>query len=84
MRRVYYAGHTKADTLSDKELEGYSKTPFGRKCAGCGITLVTEEDFARHFVISDDDWLYRLYNLGECPNKVIKNAGTLVHTIRGD
>ena len=45
------------------ELIGLACTPCGIQCAKCGTMLETEADFAKHFVVSDPQFL----NLGECP-----------------
>ena len=54
---------TKADLISAEQLDALDRTPFGGSCASCGEILVTEGDFARHFLIPDERYL----NLGECP-----------------
>lgn len=56
--------YTKTDLLSDDQMEGLDATPWGLTCSGCDTLLVTEGDFARHFVLPDATFL----NLGECPN----------------
>ena len=47
-----------------REIHGLANTPCGLTCAGCGTLLVTEADFASHFIIPDENYL----NLGGCPN----------------
>ena len=62
------APYTKWDFLSESERETYSNQTFGSgfmKCSGCGEKIVTEADFAKHFIIPD----VRYFNLGNCPNK---------------
>lgn len=51
---------------ANRELQGLTDTPCQLHCAGCGVYLATEEDFARHFLIPD----VRYLNLGRCPDKV--------------
>jgi len=47
------------------ELEWMTDTPFAGECSGCGEKLLTEKDFAQHYVIPDE----RYPNLGNCPNR---------------
>lgn len=56
--------YTKADLISEDQVAALDKTPCGLSCSGCQTLLVTEGDFARHFVLADATYL----NLGECPN----------------
>jgi hypothetical protein len=53
-----------AKALADY-IEGLHNTPCGLTCDGCGTLLVTEGDFAAHFVIRDENYL----NLGNCPER---------------
>jgi hypothetical protein len=48
-----------------REIYGLQHTECNLHCAGCGENLSTEWDFAKHFVIPDEQFL----NLGECPNR---------------
>lgn len=61
-------GQTKYDYLTESARESLARIRFGRPCSGCGITLATELDFARHFVAADNHYL----NLGRCPNRILK------------
>lgn len=61
---------TKWETLDEATREAYQETPFNRPCAYCGVLLATEADFAKHFIVTDRRYL----NLGDCPNKLVKDA----------
>jgi hypothetical protein len=54
---------TKWKFIDDSLRAGLDATRCGLTCTGCGEALVTEGDFARHFVIKDPTYL----NLGNCP-----------------
>lgn len=56
------AAQKEVDLLTH-QLEGLENTPCGIPCV-CGVTLVTEADFARHYLLANPRYL----NLGECPN----------------
>jgi hypothetical protein len=49
------------------EILGMQRTPFTAngtgKCSSCGDVLPTEADFAKHFLVEDEQFL----NLGYCP-----------------
>ena len=49
-----------------REIDSLIKTALDLKCAGCGVQLNSEAEFAKHFRIPDERYL----NLGECPDKV--------------
>jgi hypothetical protein len=61
---------TKWDLLSAEERDSLENTSCGLNCAGCGMTLATEADFARHFILTRG-LQYR--NLGDCPLTVLRN-----------
>lgn len=61
---------TKWDLLGDAARAAYERMTIHADggpvlCAGCAEVLVTEADFARHFVIPD----LRYWNVGDCPNQ---------------
>lgn len=56
---------TKWDLLSTEEKVQYTKTAFGFECTNCDELLVTEADFAKHFVIDN----VQHFNLGHCPRE---------------
>lgn len=51
------------------ELWGLTQTKFTAngtgRCSACGEVLATEADFAKHFLVPDEQYL----NLGYCPKK---------------
>ncbi len=57
---------TKADLISKEQLEALDRVPINCPCSYCRELLVTEGDFARHFVLPNE----RHLNLGECPKRV--------------
>ena len=69
-RRADGWGHwTKWDLIGDAERKSLDTIQFtGQSCSGCGESLATEGDFARHFVLDDTRYL----NLGNCPVKDAK------------
>lgn len=54
---------TKWDILDGASRDRLVTQPCNLHCAGCNQLLVSEADYARHFVIADP----RLSNLGRCP-----------------
>lgn len=47
----------------ENDLAWMERTPCGLRCSGCGLLLLTEAEFAKHFVLPDTRYL----NLGDCP-----------------
>src|SRR5690349_14162830 len=41
----------------ESEMYGLEHTECGLKCSGCGEVLITEKDFAAHFIIPDERYL---------------------------
>jgi hypothetical protein len=75
-REMIMVLRTKWDVLSERrdalkaqladvesELVGMLTSELGVACAGCGLWLATEADFAQHFQVTDD----RFLNVGRCP-----------------
>lgn len=54
---------TKWDLISESERQSLEKTPLGKNCSGCEEPLLTEADFARHFLLYNR----RHRNVGYCP-----------------
>lgn len=57
---------TRWDLITPAEREALSLAKFNGRCSGCNEYLETEEDFARHFIVSNKQFK----NLGECPKKM--------------
>lgn len=59
---------TKWDLIDADERRALANTPCHHvACAGCDITLFTEADFAKHFIVPDARYL----NIGHCPKSVL-------------
>lgn len=54
---------TKWDLLSEEDRRGLERTTCGVECTGCGEPLITEADFAQHFILYNRTYL----NIGYCP-----------------
>ena len=59
------ANITKWDLLDEGERAELDATPCDLPCFGCDKLLVTEGDFARHFILYN----VQLRNVGYCPVK---------------
>lgn len=59
---------TKWDYLSERDREFAERQWLVRACSYCGIILMTEADFAKHFVLPDARYL----NLGYCPVRMVR------------
>lgn len=66
-------------------LDDLTNVSCGLNCSACGELLVTEADFARHFVVKEYDIKLGLLNLGYCPNvtKIKTQVDTTITVARG-
>lgn len=55
--------------LMERDMESLKTLKCEVNCSGCGQFLATEADFAKHFVIPDEQH----WNLGECPVQVARD-----------
>jgi hypothetical protein len=56
---------TKWDLISEETREALEGAVCNLSCPGCGVLLVTEAEFAKHFRLYNPAYL----NLGYCPVK---------------
>lgn len=63
--QLQLAKRIKEITRLTDELAWMERTPFSGECTGCGESLPTEADFAKHFLVSDPRYL----NVGYCPKE---------------
>lgn len=64
---------TKWDLITDRERDSLDRTPFNGNCGSCGEHLLTEGQFARHYVVPD----LQYPNLGTCWKKAApESAGS--------